>query len=109
MALEADGSEEALDDALRNVRKSGRIVAVGVFEQKPRVDVSLLGDREFTMLGTLMYKHPDYQQAVKWIAAGDIVTDPLITRHFPFDQYAEAYRFIEEQAHQTLTVMVDVQ
>ena len=36
-------------------------------------------------------------------------TEPLITRHFPFDGYAEAYRFIEEQAHQTLKVMVDVQ
>jgi L-iditol 2-dehydrogenase/threonine 3-dehydrogenase len=109
VAFEAAGSEAALDDALRNVRKSGRVMAVGVFEQKPRVDVSLLGDRELSLVGTLMYKHPDYLQAVKWIAAGDIVTEPLITRHFPFDQYAEAYRFIEEQAHQTLKVMVNVQ
>jgi L-iditol 2-dehydrogenase/threonine 3-dehydrogenase len=109
VAFEAAGSEEALDDALRNVRKGGRVMAVGVFEQKPRVDISLLGDRELSLVGTLMYKHPDYLQAVKWIAAGDIVTEPLITRHFPFEQYAEAYRFIEEQAHQSLKVMVDVQ
>ena len=109
VAFEAAGSEDALDDALRNVRKSGRVVAVGVFEQKPRVDVSLLGDRELILIGTLMYKHGDYEQAVRWIGAGDIVTDPLITRHFPFDRYAEAYRFIEEQAHQSLKVMVDVQ
>jgi L-iditol 2-dehydrogenase/threonine 3-dehydrogenase len=109
VAFEAAGSEEALDDALRNVRKGGRVMAVGVFEQKPRVDVSLLGDRELSLVGTLMYKHPDYLQAVKWIAAGDIVTEPLITRHFPFEQYAEAYRFIEEQAHRSLKVMVDVQ
>ena len=109
VAFEAAGSEAALDDALRNVRKSGRIVAVGVFEEKPRVDVSLLGDRELTLKGTLMYKHEDYQQAVDWIASGAIRTEPLITCHFPFDRYAEAYRFIEEQAHQTLKVMVDVQ
>ena len=109
VAFEAAGSEAALDDALRNVRKGGRVMAVGVFEQKPRVDISLLGDRELSLVGTLMYKHPDYLQAVKWIAAGDIVTEPLITRHFPFEQYAEAYRFIEEQAHQSLKVMVDVQ
>jgi L-iditol 2-dehydrogenase/threonine 3-dehydrogenase len=108
VAFEAAGSEEALDDALRNVRKSGRVVVVGVFEQKPRVDISLLGDRELTLTGTLMYKHADYEQAVKWIANGDIVTEPLITRHFPFERYAEAYYFIEEQAHQTLKVMVDV-
>lgn len=109
VAFEAAGSEAALDDALRHVRKSGHIVAVGVFEQKPRVDVSVLGDRELTLTGTLMYKHEDYEQAVQWIASGAIRTEPLITRHFPFDRYAEAYRFIEEQAHQALKVIVDVQ
>lgn len=109
VAFEASGTEEALDDALRNVRKSGRIMAVGVFERKPRVDISLLGDRELALIGTLMYKHGDYEQAVRWIAAGDIVTEPLITRHFPFDRYAEAYRFLDEPANQALKVMVDVQ
>ena len=109
VAFEAAGSEAALDDALRNVRKSGRVVAVGVFEQKPRVDVSILGDRELTLTGTLMYKHEDYQQAVEWIASGRIRTEPLVTCHFAFDHYAEAYRFIEEQAQQTLKVIVDVQ
>jgi L-iditol 2-dehydrogenase/threonine 3-dehydrogenase len=109
VAFEAAGSEAALDDALRNVRKSGRIVAVGVFEQKPRVDVSILGDRELTLIGTLMYKQEDYEQAVRWIGSGRIRTEPLVTRHFPFDGYAEAYHFIEEQAHRALKVMVDVQ
>jgi len=32
---------------------------------EPRVDVSLLGDRELALIGTLMYKHGDYEQAVR--------------------------------------------
>ncbi len=109
VVFEAAGSEEALDDAVQNVRKSGRIVAVGVFEQKPKVDVSVIGDRELNLIGTLMYKHEDYLEAVQWIASGALRTEPLIARHFAFEQYAEAYRFIERQADQTLKVMLDVQ
>jgi threonine dehydrogenase-like Zn-dependent dehydrogenase len=36
------------------------------------------------------------------------LTGPLITGHFAFEQYAEAYRFIEQQAGNTLKVMIDV-
>lgn len=109
VAFEAAGSEMALDDAVQNVRKGGKIVAVGVFEQKPRVDISILGDRELSLIGTLMYKQEDYEQAVEWIASGAIQTEPLITKHFSFDRYTEAYRFIEEQADKSLKVMIDVQ
>jgi L-iditol 2-dehydrogenase/threonine 3-dehydrogenase len=108
VAFEAAGSELALDDAIQNVRKGGKVVAVGVFEQRPRVDISVLGDRELSLIGTLMYKQPDYEQAVEWIASGAIQTGPLITKHFPFDQYAQAYEFIEQQSDQTLKVMIDV-
>lgn len=109
VAFEAAGSEMALDDAVQNVRKGGKIVAVGVFDQKPRVDISILGDRELCLIGTLMYKQQDYEQAVEWIASGAIQTAPLITKHFPFDRYAEAYAFIEQQGDKTLKVMIDVQ
>jgi 2-desacetyl-2-hydroxyethyl bacteriochlorophyllide A dehydrogenase len=109
VAFEAAGSEMALDDAVQNVVKGGKIVAVGVFEQKPRVDISILGDRELSLIGTLMYKQEDYEQAVRWIASGAIQADPLITKHFPFDRYADAYHFIEQQADQTLKVLIDVQ
>ena len=108
VAFEAAGSELALDDAIQNVRKGGKIVAVGVFEQRPRVDISVLGDRELSLIGTLMYKQQDYEQAVEWIASGAIRTGPLVTKHFPFDQFAQAYEFIEQQADKTLKVMIDV-
>jgi 2-desacetyl-2-hydroxyethyl bacteriochlorophyllide A dehydrogenase len=109
VAFEAVGAETALDDAVQTIRKGGRIVVLGVFGERPRVDMSIVGDRELSLIGTLMYKHEDYEQAVNWIASGEVITDPLITRHFPFEQYAEAYRFIEAQGDRTLKVMIDVQ
>jgi 2-desacetyl-2-hydroxyethyl bacteriochlorophyllide A dehydrogenase len=108
VGFEAVGVESALDDAVQHINKGGRIVVLGVFGARPRVDMSIVGDRELCLIGTLMYKHEDYDQAVAWIASGLLKTEPLITRHFRFEQYAEAYRFIEAQGDKTLKVMMDV-
>jgi len=42
------------------------------------------------------------------ISNGKIKTAPLITRHFPFEQYLDAYHFIEEQGAETMKVMIDL-
>jgi threonine dehydrogenase-like Zn-dependent dehydrogenase len=108
VAFEAAGSESALDDAVQNIRKGGTIVAVGVFGERPRVDLSILGDRELNLIGSLMYKREDYDQAVQWIASGAVRAEPLITSHFTFERFSDAYRFIDEQADRELRVMIDV-
>jgi 2-desacetyl-2-hydroxyethyl bacteriochlorophyllide A dehydrogenase len=108
VAFEAVGAEGALDDAVQNIQKGGDIVVLGVFGERPRVDMSIVGDRELRLIGTLMYKHEDYDQAVRWIGSGAIKTEPLVTGHFAFEQYLEAYHFIEKQGDRTLKVMIDV-
>jgi threonine dehydrogenase-like Zn-dependent dehydrogenase len=55
-----------------------------------------------------MYQQSDYQQAVEWLAAGSVKVAPLITKHFSFDAYADAYRFIEQHSHSCLKVMIDL-
>lgn len=108
VAFEAVGVESALDDAVQNIQKGGEIIVLGVFGERPRVDMSVIGDRELNLIGTLMYKHEDYEQAIIWIADNKIITEPIITKHFPFNQYLDAYKFIETQKDKTLKVMIDV-
>jgi 2-desacetyl-2-hydroxyethyl bacteriochlorophyllide A dehydrogenase len=108
VAFEAVGAEASLDDAVQNIQKGGDIVVLGVFGDRPRVDMSVMGDREISLIGTLMYQQADYEQAVEWIASGQMITEPLVTGHFPMEQYAEAYRFIEAQGDKTLKVVIDV-
>ncbi len=108
VAFEAVGVEATMDAAIRNIQKGGSIVVLGVFEEKPHIDMSIVGDREQTIIGTLMYKHEDYVKAVELIAGGDIITEPLVTKHFPFDKYPDAYKFIDEQGDKTLKVMIDL-
>jgi 2-desacetyl-2-hydroxyethyl bacteriochlorophyllide A dehydrogenase len=108
IAFEAVGIETTMAAAIDAINKGGTIVVIGVFQEKPRIDLALVGDRELSLIGTLMYKHEDYIHAVDRIAAGDIITEPLLTNHFPFEQYADAYAFIEQQGDKALKVMIDV-
>ena len=108
VAFEAVGVEATMDAAVANIEKGGRIVVLGVFGEKPRIDMSIVGDREQTLIGTLMYKHEDYIEAVKFIASGDVITEPLVTKHFPFEEYSDAYKFIDEQGDKTMKVMIDL-
>lgn len=105
-AFEAVGVEASLDDAVQNIQKGGDIVVLGVFGDRPRVDMSLVGDRELSLIGTLMYQQDDYQQAVEWIADGSMITEPLVTKQFKFEEYEKAYHFIEEQGDKTLKVLI---
>jgi len=108
LAFECVGVEATLDAAVANLAKGGRLIVVGVFGDKPRVDLGLVQDRELSIAGTLMYQRPDYEQAVAWIASGDIVTEPLMSEHFALDQYMDAYRFIDREREQTMKVFIDV-
>jgi threonine dehydrogenase-like Zn-dependent dehydrogenase len=102
------GHERSLDDAIQNIQKGGDIVVLGVFGGKPSVDMSTVGDREISLMGTLMYRQDDYAQAVEWIASGAMKTSLLVTKHFPFEDYEKAYHFIEKEADKTLKVVIDL-
>lgn len=108
VAFECVGVEATLTAATEALAKGGLLVVVGVFAEKPKMDLGLVQDRELRITGTLMYQRPDYEQAVAWIASGAIVTEPLMSKHFAMDDYLEAYHFIERQRDETMKVFIDV-
>ena len=108
IAFDCAGVQETIDAAVDAVNKGGTIVAVAVYEEKPRVDLAVVGDRELAIVGTLMYQHEDYGEAVRRIASGDIVTAPLESKHFPFERYASAYEYIDQQGSKTMKVFIDL-
>lgn len=108
VAFEAAGVQATIEGAVRTVRKGGSVVVVGVFGERPVVDMALVQDRELTLVGTLMYRHEDYLQAIEWIVSGRVQTEPLFTTRFPFARYAEAYHFIEREGERSLKVLIDL-
>jgi 2-desacetyl-2-hydroxyethyl bacteriochlorophyllide A dehydrogenase len=108
VGIEAAGAQGAVTDLIGGVENGGTVIIVGVFEENPVVNMGFLGEHELNVLGSMMYKQDDYEEAVKFIAEEKLITSPLITSRFPFSQYLEAYHFIEEQGDRSLKVMIDV-
>ena len=56
----------------------------------------------------MMYRHENYEEAAEMISINKIITVPLVTKTFPFENYLNAYKFIEEQGDKTMKVMIDL-
>ena len=108
VAFECVGVEPTITAAVANIQKGGTLIVVGVFGDKPRLDLATVQDRELNLRGTLMYQRPDYQRAVELIASGGIITEPLVSKHFSMNDYIEAYRFIEKFGDKSMKVVIDV-
>jgi len=108
VTLECVGAEETANLAIRCARKGSTIVVVGVFGDRPRVDLGLVQDRELLLLGTLMYQRHDYMDAIRCLAEGGVTAQPLLSVSFPFHRYLEAYQYIEANRDRVMKVMIDL-
>jgi L-iditol 2-dehydrogenase len=108
VAFECVGAAETANQAIHGVRKGGTIVVVGVFGDRPEIDLGLVQDRELELKGTLMYQRQDYHEAIRCLTEGGITVGPLLTKIFPFRHYPEAYAFIEENREKVMKVMVEL-
>jgi L-iditol 2-dehydrogenase len=108
VAFECVGVVDTICDAVENIAKGGTIIVVGVYGEHPRLNLSLVQDRELQIVGSLMYLREDYARAVEYIHQGKVKTGPLISKHFPLHEYLEAYQFIKEQGDRVMKVFIEV-
>jgi L-iditol 2-dehydrogenase len=73
-----------------------------------KVDLAVLNDHELDLNTTMMYRHEDYLEAIRLVQEGKIALKPLMSRHFAFAEYAEAYRYIDANRETTMKVLIDV-
>ena len=108
LIIECVGSNETIDTAIDNARKGTDIIIVGVYSEKPSVNLGFVQDRELRIIGTLMYQSEDYHKAIELVASGKLKLDPLMTTHFPFEEYIKAYKYIDDKKDKVMKVFIDV-
>lgn len=108
VGFEAAGVQSSLDVLIQYVEKGGSVVILGVYSQNPVVNMFYLGEHELNVFGSMMYRQEDYEAAVEMISTGKIITAPLLTNSFPFNQYNDAYKYIEAQGDRSMKVMIDM-
>lgn len=109
LILECIGINPTMNQAINFARKGSDIIVVGVFGEKATIDLGFVQDRELRLIGTAMYQERDYIKAIELIENGKIKLKPLITDHFAFKDYLEAYKVIEAKKDQIMKIIVRVQ
>ncbi len=109
LILECVGAGPTISQAISVARKGTDIVVVGVFGDKPQVDMGTVQDRELRLIGTLMYQEPDWKKAIELIGSQRVKLAPLVTNHFAFADYKKAYEYIDANREQAMKVMITVQ
>ena len=66
-----------------------------------------MGEHELRLIGTMMYRHEDYQTAVDFVSRGIVNLKPLISNRFAFEEYDDAYQFIDANKATTMKVIID--
>ena len=106
LAFEAAGAEASLASAVKAIEKGGTVLIVGVYGKAPVVDMSVVGEHEIQLAGSMMYWRSDWEEAVKLLSSS-LQIAPLVSRHFKFGEWPEAYRFIDDNGASIMKVMVD--
>jgi L-iditol 2-dehydrogenase len=108
LILECVGIQDTITQAVSNARKGSMIIVVGVFGNKPLVDLGLVQDRELSLIGTLMYQKKDYARAIELVGTGKLSLDQIVTHRFRFKDYLKAYEAIEASGGNYMKVMIDL-
>lgn len=106
--FECVGIGSTVNQAIELSKKGRDIIVLGVFGSRPEVNMSLVQDKELRLIGSLMYTEKDYDDTISFMKDGIINTAPLISEIFGLDEYAKAFRYIEDNSEKCLKVLVKV-
>ena len=103
------GNDITMGQAIQYARKGSTIVLVAVFAKTAHVDLAVLNDHELDLNTSMMYRNEDYVEAIRLAASGRVRLMPLLSKRFPFQEYLDAYRYIDENRESAMKVLIDVQ
>ncbi len=88
IVFECAGSPAAFQQAIQVVRKGGKVVVVGLYEQPITWSPNIMVGKNVALVGCL---GTDPAEAVDLLASGKADTTSLITHQFPLDKVQEAF------------------
>ena len=102
------GNDITMGQAIKYARKGSTIILVAVFSKMATVDLAVLNDHELDLNTSMMYRHEDYVDAIRLVGESKIQLKPLMSKHFAFKDYLQAYQYIDDNRETTMKVLIDV-
>lgn len=76
-------------------RTRGRIVAVGIFSQPPKVDLYRFFWRELKLAGARVYEYEDFEKAIQLADSGSLPLNRLITETYILEDLGKAFQKLD--------------
>ena len=89
-------------------RKASIVVLSGNYKEPVQLDVTQIQRREITVLGHMMYIRQEFEDGLRHLSLGNLHTEGLITQEWTLDQYAEAFRFIDDHPADVVKMIVKI-
>jgi len=107
VVIECVGIEATVRQAVYRVRKGGRIIIAGVFEEDVSVPMRLIQDREIEIQGTLMYVRDEFAEALRLIAERQVCAEKLVTHRMSLEDVPSAFNLLSDPEVPSGKVIVD--
>lgn len=105
---ECTANSGALNQVLQIAGKGIPMVIIGVFAGVPNINLANVQDREYDLLGSLMYTEEDYVTSIELTSQNKIKLSVLISKKFNIEDMDKAYLYIEENKDEVQKVIVEV-
>jgi len=93
VVVDATGSPQGLDQALRIVEPRGTVVMKSTFHEPAHFDTARLVVDEITLLGSRCGHFP---AAIDLLQSGHVKVQELVSRTFPLEAGLEAFRYLDQ-------------
>jgi len=103
--FEASGSPKAFDDMLDVVTQGGRVVLVGMPQDRVPLDVVALEVKEISLTGIFRYANV-WDRTLALLGSGKIDLKPLISASYPFEKSVEAFERASQQNPSDVKVQI---
>ena len=97
VGFEVAGVEVSIRSLMETIEK-GSDIALSMF---------YLGEHELRLIGSMMYRHEDYLTAIDYVSKGIVNLKPLVSNRFAFEEYDDAYKFIDTHRETSMKVLID--
>ena len=103
--FEASGSPRAFDDLMDVVGRGGRVVLVGMPQDRVPLDVVALEVKEISLTGIFRYANV-WERTLALLGSGKIDLKPLISASYPFDQSVAAFERAARQNSSDVKIQI---
>lgn len=107
VGFEVAGVEVSIRSLMETIEKGSDIVVVAVFAKDPALSMFYLGEHELRLIGSMMYRHEDYLTAIDYVNKNIVNLKPLVSNRFAFEEYDDAYKFIDTHRETSMKVLID--